>query len=215
MFCPSCGSEERQATQYCRACGTDLRAVRVSIERPDSITASAVSAREEIGRAVADKIRQVEDTRDLKRVAEDVLPQIEKFLESYEEKRLRRVRAGVVTAAFGLGMFILGLVLASIIYGEVGQALTVGGAGLGLLMFLVGLGFVLNGMRFTQPRKGLEDHSSDAEVQDLLDAGHSPPQLRSSGEASPSFRSQTTSNLSQANGSSVTEHTTHHLKTER
>src|SRR2546425_6524742 len=51
MFCPSCGSEERQASQYCRACGTDLRPVRVSIERPDSITASAVSAREEIGRS--------------------------------------------------------------------------------------------------------------------------------------------------------------------
>src|SRR5207249_237149 len=78
MFCPSCGSEERQASQFCRACGTDLRPVRVSLERPDSITASAVSAREEIGRAVADKIRDVEDARDLKRVAEDVLPQIEK-----------------------------------------------------------------------------------------------------------------------------------------
>ena len=103
MFCPSCGSEERQATQFCRACGLDLRAVRMSIERPDSITASAVSAREEIGRAVADQIRRVEDAHDLKRVAEDVLPQIEKFLESPEEKRLRRVRTGVVTAAAGLG----------------------------------------------------------------------------------------------------------------
>ena len=96
MFCPSCGSNE-QMSQYCRACGTDLRPVRTTLERPDSITASAVSAREEIGRAVADKIREVEDSRDLKRVAEDVLPQIEKFLESYEEKRLRRIRAGVIS----------------------------------------------------------------------------------------------------------------------
>src|SRR5437899_13096813 len=70
MFCPGCGSEERQMSQYCRSCGTDWRIVRVSLERPDSITASAVSAREEIGRAVADKIREVEDARDLKRVAE-------------------------------------------------------------------------------------------------------------------------------------------------
>ena len=92
MFCPSCGSEERQASQYCRACGTDLRPVRVSLERPDSITASAVTAREEIGRAVAQQIRQVEDTNDLKKVAEDVLPQIEKFLESPDEKRLRLER---------------------------------------------------------------------------------------------------------------------------
>src|SRR5215510_4351728 len=103
MFCPSCGSEERQATQFCRACGADLRPVRMSLERPDSITASAVSAREDIGRAVADQIRQVEDAHELKKVAEDVLPKIEKFLESPEEKRLRRMRAGVITAAAGLG----------------------------------------------------------------------------------------------------------------
>ena len=63
MYCPSCGSEERQASQYCRACGTDLRPVRVSLEKPDSITASAVTAREEVGRAVADKIREVEDAQ--------------------------------------------------------------------------------------------------------------------------------------------------------
>src|SRR5690349_21492957 len=92
MFCPGCGSEERQASQYCRACGTDLRAVRVSLERPDSITASAVTAREEIGRAVADQIRRVEDSHDLKRVAEDVLPQIEKFLESPREAPAARAR---------------------------------------------------------------------------------------------------------------------------
>lgn len=214
MFCPNCASEERQATQFCRACGTDLRAVRVSLDRPDSITASAVTAREEIGRAIAQKIRELETARDLEHVAEDVLPQIEKFLESHEEKRLRRIRAGVVTAASGLGTLILGLVLASVIYGNVGQSLTIGGAGLGLLMFLVGLGFVLNGLRFTRPR-GLEDHSSEAEMQNLLDAGYLPPQTSSSGEGPTSLRSQTTSNLSQTSGSSVTEHTTHHLKNER
>src|SRR6266851_3289616 len=81
MFCPSCGSEERQASQFCRACGSDLRAVRVSLERPDSITASAVTARQEIGRAIAEKIREVDDAYELKKVAEDVLPQIEKFLQ--------------------------------------------------------------------------------------------------------------------------------------
>jgi len=28
MFCPGCGAEERQMSQYCRGCGTDLRIVR-------------------------------------------------------------------------------------------------------------------------------------------------------------------------------------------
>jgi hypothetical protein len=214
MFCPSCGSNE-QTSQYCRACGTDLRPVRTTLERPDSLTAVAVSAREEIGRAVADKIREVEDSYDLKRVAEDVLPQIEKFLESPEEKRLRRMRAGVITAASGVGVCIIGLVLSSIIYGNVGQLLTMGGAGLGFLIFLVGLGLVLNGVLFTRLRKGVEDHSPDADLQNQLDAGYAAPRLKTSGDAPPSFRSQTTSNLSQASGSSVTEHTTHLLKPER
>src|SRR5437773_8764335 len=101
MFCPSCGSEERQASQFCRACGTDLRGVRIGLERPDSITASAVTAREEIGRAVAEKIRQMEEPRYLRRFAKYVLPKVEKFLESPEEKRLRRLRSGTITALIG------------------------------------------------------------------------------------------------------------------
>jgi hypothetical protein len=201
MFCPSCGSEERQASQYCRACGTDLRPVRVSLERPDSVTASAVTAREEIGRAVAEKIREMEDSRDIKRVAEDVLPQIEKFLESYEEKRLRRVRAGVVTAAAGLGGAIFMALMSAFIQGA--DAL-VGVSGLGVATFLVGLGLIINALFFTKPRQGVEDHSSDARAQNLLDAGYNPPQLRP----------QTTSNLAQPVGS-VTEHTTLHLKSDR
>ena len=199
-------------SQYCRACGTDLRPVRTTLERPDSITASAVSAREEIGRAVADKIREVEDASDLRRVAEDVLPQIEKFLESYEEKRLRRVRAGVIVAASGIGTCILGLVMSAVLHGgDAESALMI--VGLGAIAFVIGFGLLLNGLLFTRPRKGLEDNSSDARSQNLLDAGYAAPQLRASGE--PSFRAQTTSNLSQASGSSVTEHTTHHLKPER
>jgi uncharacterized membrane protein YvbJ len=53
MFCPSCGLEEGQLNQFCRACGADLRVVQVALETPDNITQSAVSAREEIGRAIA------------------------------------------------------------------------------------------------------------------------------------------------------------------
>src|SRR5215468_187211 len=103
MFCPSCGSEERQVSQYCRVCGADLRAVRISLEKPDAITASAAGARDEIGRAIAERIRDLETAGDLKQVAEDVLPQIEKFLESPQQRRLRAVRQGVVTSAVGIG----------------------------------------------------------------------------------------------------------------
>ena len=213
MFCPSCGSEERQASQYCRACGTDLRVVRVSLERPDSITASAVSAREEIGRAVAARIREVENARELKKVAEDVLPEIEKFLESPEEKRLRRMRAGVVVASIGFGATIMMILMSTVARPADVQGF-MGGAGAAIVTFFLGLGLLLNAFFFTRPRKSLTDQSDEARAQNALDAGYAMPQLRPSPEVQPAFRAQTTSDLSRA-GSSITEHTTHHLKTER
>ncbi len=214
MFCPACGSEERQMSQYCRACGTDLRPVRVSLERPDSITASAVSAREDIGRAVAEKIREVEDADDLKRVAEDVLPEIEKFLESPDEKRLRRMRAGVITASVGFGAGILALLMTTVVNGpDVEKFVAV--FGLAVVTFMIGLGLVLNGVLFTRPRKEHKDSSSDGRLQNLL-AAHAPSQLRSSSEGQ-SLPSPTTSDFSRPElraGSSVTEQTTRHLETE-
>src|SRR2546425_6198610 len=63
MYCPTCGSEERQISQYCRACGTDLRMVRRGLETPDTITASAVSAREQISQ------RSEEHTSELQSLA--------------------------------------------------------------------------------------------------------------------------------------------------
>jgi hypothetical protein len=200
-------------SQYCRACGTDLRPVRVSLERPDSVTASAVTAREEIGRAVAEKIREVEGTRNLKRIAEDVLPQIEKFLESPDEKRLRRMRAGVITASVGLGVGVPSLFLIALL-GKGDEALPFLGMWfiLSVVTFMIGLGLVINGRLLTQPRKELRDSSADAQAQGILDSGYAPPQLKPE-----PFRSPTTSDLPQAElrtGSSITEHTTQHLKTE-
>ena len=204
MFCPSCGSEERQASQYCRACGTDLRPVRISLERPDSITASAVTAREEIGRAVAARIREVHDAKELKKVAEDVLPEIEKFLESPEEKRMRRIRGGVVVSAAGLGGTIF-MVLMSV-FTQGGDAQTfMGIAGLGVACFMIGIGLIINALFFTKARKLVEDHSAEARSQSFADTGYASPQL---------LKAQTTSNLSQP-ANSVTEHTTLHLKSDR
>ena len=204
MFCPSCGSEERQLSQFCRACGTDLRIVRRGLEQPDSITASAVSSRQQISQAMADKIRQMESSRELKQVAEDVLPQIEKFLESPEEKRLRRVRAGVITALAGLAAA-FAIFLASIDAHDLIPFIAVG-----LIPFFVGLGIVINGLVFTVPRKSLADRSADAESQRQLEAVNDYASNRVS------VGSHTTNDLREPElipaRPSVTEHTTHHLK---
>ena len=205
MYCPTCGSEERQLSQYCRACGTDLRAVRLGLEQPDAITASAVSAREQISRALADRIRQMESAKDLEHVAEDVLPQLEKFLESPEEKRLRRVRAGVITALAGVALFIFLAALG-------GQDWKPFFA-IPLTAFFVGLGMVINGLAFTVPRRTLADRSHEAKSQMELESRvqNAYPANQLSGG------SQTTNDLLGrdsriAGHPSVTEHTTHHLK---
>src|SRR5687768_11054848 len=205
MYCPTCGSEERQISQYCRACGTDLRVVRQGLERPDIITASAVSAREQISQVLADKIRQMETAKDLERVAEDVLPHLEKFLESPVEKRLRRVRAGVITAAIGLGASLL-IFLASLSAHDLIPFIA-----LGLIAFFVGLGLIINGFFFTVPMKGLIDRSDEAESQKELEARMqgAPPVNQLS-----SF-SRSTNDLPSdqiVSRPSVTEHTTHQLK---
>jgi hypothetical protein len=164
-----------------------------------------VSAREEITRVMAEKIRQMEGSRELKQVAEDVLPQLEKFLESPEEKRLRRVRAGVVLAAIGLGGALL-IFLMSINAHDLIPFIS-----LGVIAFLIGLGLVINGLAFTVPRKTIADRSEDAKAQNELEA-----RAQNAYPASQlSAGSQTTNDLqgpdNRIGQPSVTEHTTHLL----
>ena len=207
MYCPTCGSEERQLSQYCRVCGTDLRAVRVTLERPDAITESAVSARDHIGRAIADKIRMTESASELQKVAEEVLPEIEKFLESPAEKRLRRLRAGMIMAFIGLGGT-LGGIVASLAEQDLFVLVIPG-----LVMLFIGLGVIINGLMFTLPRKQLREHADEALAQKALELS-----VKAAGFSSTGLIPEApTSALNAGDRAlpSVTEHTTHQLKTSR
>ena len=195
MFCPECGIEERHSNQFCRACGSDLRRVRSAVESPDTITASAVSARDEIGRAIAAKIRETRTAEDLAVVAEEVIPEIEKFLESPEEKRRRRIRLGMLLSSIGLGAAI-GISLVSMVMAD-GDVIFL--AALGIVTFFLGLGFILNGVFLTVPRKTLPDRSSEADSQRQLDG-------------LPADTNEPKSPLPASLFSSVTENTTQHLK---
>jgi hypothetical protein len=156
--------EERFSNQFCRACGSNLRVVRSVLEKPDSITASAAAAREEIGRAFAQKIRQTQDAVGMKIVAEDVLPEIEKFLESPEERRLRRIRVGSLISFIGFGTATAFSIAAAIVNNDF-----VFFAALGVVTFCIGLSFIVNGLLFTVPKKVLADKSSEGESQRELD----------------------------------------------
>jgi hypothetical protein len=198
MYCPTCGSEERQPAQFCRSCGTDMRSVRQTLERPDEITASAISARDLIGKAMADKIRETPPEM-LKKVAEDVLPEIEKFLESPEERRLRRIRSGVITSMIGAGVGILAKLLfffVSVPPDALNMLVTLLGAG--IILFLIGVGVVINAVFFTLPSKQLPARASGPNSE--LDSPRvTPLPLRDASTASP------------LPPVSVTEHTTQHL----
>jgi hypothetical protein len=195
MFCPGCGLEEKNANQFCRACGADMRIVRTALERPDTITASAESAREEIGRAIAAKIRGTHSAKELAVVAEDVLPEIEKFLESPAEKRMRRIRTGTIISFIGLGVAVA-FTLISVFVKEDLLML----AGMGIVTLFIGLSFLINGLLFTVPKKSLEDKSEDAMSQRALDVA----------DAQPTNELLLPENKSLF--SSVTENTTKHLK---
>jgi hypothetical protein len=196
MFCPGCGLKEDRAVQYCRTCGTDLRAVRVSVEQPDLIAVSAMAARQEIGRAVADKIREVERFKDL----EDVLPEIDKFLESPQEKRLRRMREGVITAASGIGATVFFLII------SLAQKNMLFLAGLGLITFLIGLGIIINGMAFTAPKQTETNSFPDHQQRNPLD--------RSLSKSVPEKQSAFSTSQPATLPPSVVEQTTKHLSSD-
>jgi hypothetical protein len=193
MFCPGCGAEERQHGRFCRVCGADLSPVRMALERPDVITAFAISAREQVGSAFAEKISELRANDELGKAAKDLLPTLEKLLESPEEKRLRRIRAGVYTWAIGLTV---ALVIATAGPGTRGDDLFNAGCVVAF-SFLIGLCFVLNGWYFTIPTKGMFDTDMT-----------SPPAFGKTSEA-------TTNSVVQPGqqpvSPPVTEHTTHHL----
>lgn len=190
MFCPSCGLEERNSNQFCRACGTDLRSVRGALERPDNITSSAASARNEIGRAVAAKIREFDSARDLARVAEDVLPQIEKFLESPAERRLRRIRTGTLISLIGMGATI-----AFTLIGLLADAKFLPVIAPAMVTLFIGLSFVINGLLFTVPKKEISDNVFDANSQRELDAQTNELILPKSNQTFSSVTEQTTRHL--------------------
>lgn len=190
MFCPNCGIDEKHANQFCRGCGTNLRSVRDAIARPDTVTASAASARDEIGRAVAAKIRETQDAYQLKKVVEDVLPEIEKFLESPEERKLRRIRVGTIIALIGFGVA-LAFSAVSIFFKE---DLLVPAA-LGAVAFFIGMAFIINGRFLTVPERRVAASEAGA----YLPPEGAPSEMLTAGESLPytSVTENTTLDLSE------------------
>lgn len=166
MYCPSCGTEERQPVQFCRACGTDLRRTRQIFESPDKVTVAADTAREEIGRAFAAKIREVRTGDDLKMITEEVLPEIEKFLESPAQRRLRTMRIGSMLSLIGFGAAVA-FAIAANLGGDDGLFVV---AAAGFITFCIGLAFFVNGWFLTVPKSDVADRTQDGATQKSLES---------------------------------------------
>lgn len=208
MFCPRCGEKEEHLVQYCRTCGTDLRAVREGLERPDLEAVSIASAREEIARAAAAKIKEGQWWQ-----VGVIVPEVEKLFESPQERRLRLRRAdeeqrlkllrgGTITAAVGLGMILLFL-LFSLTRGDALFLIGLSLIGLSLIVFLVGLGVIINGLFFTVPKQSTHDHAPGTGKPDAFNTSPgnpagttSAPTLAHSSLPSSSITEQTTRHLS-------------------
>ena len=199
MFCPSCAAEDRDHSQFCRSCGAELHIVRTALQRPDSITTSAANARDEIGRAIAARIKEIRKDGDLRHVVEDVLPKVQKFLESPEEQRMRHFREGVITAAVGLAAILFFLWLSWLTNSRETERSALLGAGACLVPFLVGLGLVINARWFTVSPKTF-DHSQSISKQII------------SGELSTGSLHEELPPSQSSYPSSVTEGTTRQLK---
>jgi hypothetical protein len=205
MFCPNCGLKEDRTVQFCRTCGTDLGAVRDTLEQPNSVAAPTAAVREEIARAAAAKIKDGQWWQ-----VGAIVPEVERLFESPEdrrlrliradeERRLRRLRAGVVTAASGLGTVLLFLLLS---FAQKNALFLIGPS---LIVLLIGLGIVINGLVFTVPKQSALNRQPDEHPRDRVDL--LPSGVAKVGEVlsppEPSLRP-----------ASVTEQTTRHLSSD-
>jgi len=198
LFCANCGTPDLGDNQYCRSCGADLRAIRTAVESPELVLNSSYSAKYEIGKAFADRIRRA-DRKDLKKISDEILPEVEKFLESPEEKRLRRMRTGWIMTLIGLGAAI-GFAIVSGANDEPG-ILTL--SAFGLVALFIGAAFILNGYFLSVPGEARRERRREGKAETI----------------SEHLRAETNELLMPASANdefvaSVTEETTRNLKRE-
>lgn len=171
MTCPHCGQDNQQPTRFCRKCGANLeqgpgQSARVATS--DTQQPAKPGSREDLARVLVERIQnEVRQPKpfnlwesvfgeDRSEEIEGLVSALNKFLESPEEKRLRRIRAGVVTASIGIGFCFF----AGIFFDAVANTITAPAASsivraifaLGLIPFSIGLGLTINGLFFTRTR---------------------------------------------------------------
>lgn len=166
MFCPSYGTETREAIKFCKKCGTNLKRVQ------------GVMSKGGAGNSVNWDQWWIEEHQEKREQRKKKLP---------EEKRLEEIKAGVITASVGLALSIfLNLLFEAI-------ASSVGGPesiilqriwAVGLVPLLVGLAIVFNGIFISKRIVELKTQSPDQIPQPLFAPVPNTSPVQQLGEAS-------------------------------
>lgn len=166
MFCPSCGTETREAIKFCKKCGTNLKRVQGVLSKGGA------------GNPADWNQWWIEEHQEKRERDKKKSP---------EEKRLEEVKAGVITASIGLALSIfLNLLFEAI-------ANTVGGPeaiilqriwAVGLVPLFIGLAVVFNGMFITKRIVELKTPRPDPMPQPLFAPVANTSPVQQLGEAS-------------------------------
>lgn len=128
MFCPSCGTETREAIKFCKKCGTNLKRVQ------------GVMGKGGAGQPTDWNQWWIEEHQEKRERNKKKLP---------EEKRLEEIKGGVITASAGLGV----MIFLRFLFHAIASALPWQEANvlrslwwIGWIPFLIGLAIVFNGL---------------------------------------------------------------------
>ena len=132
MFCPTCGTETREAIKFCKKCGTNLKRVQGVMGKGGA--GSGTNQQPDWNQW------WIEEQQDKKEQNKKKLP---------EEKRLEEVKTGVITASVGLAISIfLNLLFEAIanVSGDSAAIILQRIWAVGLVPLFVGLAIVFNGL---------------------------------------------------------------------
>lgn len=195
MLCPQCGSTQSDELNYCKSCGANLLALRqlMATRETDEKFDWSKTWVAEMFMSGEDAVKRQAELERLQGVTPEV-------------KRIREIKAGVITSSVGLALMILLFVLMEgiIAGGRISEAAAAILSRIwivGVIPLLVGAALIINGAFVSKRGKELPKADSEADTKEL-----EPPD-------SVTFLSlANTSDLASDVPFSVTDRTTQHLK---
>jgi hypothetical protein len=166
MFCPQCGTNQSEELRFCKSCGSNLYAVRkvVATRETDEKFDWSKTWVAEMFLSPGERERRKEDLE----LQRGITPEV---------KRLREIKAGVITASAGIAIAIfLYVLMQGIILGgkvtpaaaEILSRLWVAG----VIPLLIGIALVINGLFVKSAREVPTMHALEKETpHDSLQSG--------------------------------------------